>query len=166
MSTDVIKKSVQLLKQNFDYVVVDGGHGMDDSTIDFLELADKILAVTTLEVASMKNTKMLVETIHQLQLEERLEIVLNRHNMESLIKPDEAPSMLRAEEVRFVPNNFKLASQSMNLGVPVVTDHSKSDIAKAILRLAQDLAGGRSSNGNSKKKGSLLGKMFSFSLFR
>ncbi|WP_194840886.1 AAA family ATPase [Filobacillus milosensis] len=164
VSSEVIKKTVQLLKKNFDYVVVDAGHGMDDSTIDFMENADKILAVTTLEVASMKNTKMMVETIHQLQLEKKLELVLNRYNMDSLIKPEEAPSMLRAEEVRYIPNNFKLTSQSMNLGVPVVVSHAKSDVAKGIFKLAQAIIDQESGRPNNKKD-SLLGKMFSFSLF-
>ncbi|GEL77983.1 AAA family ATPase [Tenuibacillus multivorans] len=157
---DLIRQTVQLLKRNFDYIVIDAGYGMKDKTVDFMEEADKVLTVTTLEVASLKNTKMMLETIHQLQFDQKLELILNRYNMDSLIKTEEVPGMLRVEDVRHIPNNFKLTSQSMNLGVPVVVSHAKSDVAKGIFKLAQALIDEQSGT-QEKKKGSLLGKMFS-----
>ncbi|WP_162297922.1 AAA family ATPase [Halalkalibacillus sediminis] len=160
ITTEVIQKSLQALTKNFDYIVVDAGHGIKDSTIDFIEAADRVIAVTTLEVSSLKNTKLLIETIHQLELQDKLNLVVNRYNMESLIKPDEVPSMLRISEADYIPNNFKMAAQSMNLGIPLVTSRTKSDISKSIFKMAEGII---SNQGGSRlgNKPSIIGKMFS-----
>lgn len=162
VDSEFTKLVVGLLKERFDYIVIDGGHGIDDSTVDFMDLADKILAVTTPEVASLKNTKRLVETVHQLQMNDKLELVLNRHNLDSLIKSEEIPGMLRVEELHHIPNNVKVAMQSLNLGDPAVQSHSKSDLAKVIFKLAQAIVDEQATTPR-KKKNSLIGKMFSFS---
>ncbi|MFD2638615.1 AAA family ATPase [Piscibacillus salipiscarius] len=157
---EFIKNTLNLLKERFDYIVIDGGHGIDDSAIDFMDVADQILAVTTPEVASLKNTKRLIETIHQLQMNEKLDVLLNRHGLDSLIKAEEIPGMLRADKLHDIPNNNKVAMQSLNLGDPAVISHSKSDLAKKIFKLAQSIVDDQVESKPSKKKHSLISRMF------
>ncbi|MDQ0351310.1 pilus assembly protein CpaE [Alkalibacillus filiformis] len=160
VTTEVIEKLMPLLKEQYDYIIVDAGQGLTGQMVDLIENADRILTVSTLEVASLRHTKKLLETIEQLGLGERTELVINRHNMESLIKADEVPEMLKVESAYYIPNNFKIAAQSLNLGVPVAVSHSKSDVSKSIFKLAQSLTVTDRTK-SEKKKSSLLSKVFS-----
>ncbi|GEN44403.1 AAA family ATPase [Alkalibacillus haloalkaliphilus] len=160
VTTEVIERFLSLLKEQYDYIIVDAGQGLTGQMVDLIENADRILTVSTLEVASLRHTKKLLETVGQLGLTERTELIINRHNMESLIKADEVPDMLKVDSAYYIPNNFKVAAQSLNLGVPVAVSHSKTDVSKSIFKLAQSLTVTDRTK-SEKKKGSLLSKVFS-----
>jgi pilus assembly protein CpaE len=137
VTNDVIKKAVNMLKDHYDYTVIDCGYAFHDTTLDLLDLADDILVVTTPDMTALKNTKQLLETFHQLSHTPKIKLIVNRFDMEGLIKPEEIPGMLQLNDAEFVSNNFKLASQSLNIGIPVVTRRSGSDLAKDLGRLAE-----------------------------
>ncbi|WP_188207732.1 AAA family ATPase [Alkalibacillus aidingensis] len=161
ITIDVMKKLIELLREHYDYIVIDAGRGMSDLMVDLFDLSEQVLAITTLEVASLKSTKQLIETVNQLGLGNKVQLIVNRHNMESLIKAEEVPAMLKVDSVYYTPNNFKVAAQSLNLGVPVAVSHAKSDLAKSIFKLAHQLTVNNLLPATTKKKGSLIGKVFS-----
>ncbi|MFA9556310.1 CpaE family protein [Evansella sp. AB-rgal1] len=127
-----------LLKQN-DYVIVDNGTGIQEQSMDILDKADEILIVTNLEMTALKNTKLLLEAFTQINMREKVQLVVNRYNMESLLKADEVSKMLGEANSFFIPNNFKIASQSMNLGIPFVSNQAKCDLSKAIFKMTESI---------------------------
>lgn len=158
ITPELIELLIKYLKKNFAYIIVDAGDGMDATTLKILDHADKILPVTTPDIASLKNTKLLIDIIQQLDMAEETELVLNRHNIESLIKADAVNKMLEINHIYYIPNNIKICSHAMNIGVPFVTSHSKTDVAKAVFKMAQSIVE-QTQGRKPKKKG--LGKIFS-----
>ncbi len=65
------------------------------------------------------------------------------YTMESLIEATDVPEMLGEENAFFIPNNFKIASQSLNLGIPFVISQSKCDLSKAMFKMAESIASNR-----------------------
>ncbi|WP_218197284.1 hypothetical protein, partial [Pseudomonas sp. 2995-1] len=63
-------------------------------------------------MTALKNTRLILETLEQLEFRSKSRLILNRYTMESLIKYNDVPKMLGEENVINIPNNFKLASQS------------------------------------------------------
>ncbi|MRH44319.1 AAA family ATPase [Aquibacillus halophilus] len=157
---NVLAKTVRILQQQFDYVIVDNGIGIQDQTVDLIEHSDQILMVTNLEMTALKNTKLMLETLGQLGIRDKVRLVINRYNMESLIEADEVPKMLGENKGIYIPNNFKLASQSLNLGIPFVISQSKSDLSKAIFKMAEGLTS-KDSTFQATKKKSILPNIFS-----
>ncbi|WP_138419522.1 AAA family ATPase [Aquibacillus sediminis] len=139
VTSENLQKILTLLQQQHDYVVVDNGVGIQEQTVDIIEKADQILVLTNLEMTALKNTRMMLETLEKLGLRDKVRLIINRYNMESLIKSEDVASMFEIENEFYVPNNFKVASQSINLGIPIVTSHAKSDIAKAMFKIASSL---------------------------
>lgn len=147
ITNELLVNILDQLRSQYDYVVIDTCLGFQDETAEIMEIADQILIVTTLEMTSLKNTKLMLETMEQLGMREKAKLAINRYNMESLLKAEEAAEMLGNKNAYYIPNNFKLASQSINIGVPLTVEHSKSDIAKAVFKMAGDL-----SSSDEKKK--------------
>ncbi len=139
VTSDVMEKVVTLLKSHSDYTVVDCGYAFHETTLDILELADDILVVTTPDMTALKNTKQLLETFSQLSYTPKIKLIVNRFDMDGLIKPDEIPGMLGLPEAEYISNNFKLASQSLNIGIPVVSRRSGLNLAMDLGRLADSI---------------------------
>ena len=71
--------SSSLLKQNFDYVVVDTAPAFDEYVLQAFDETDELLLVTTLDVPTLKNVKIAVETLDLLNFPKpRRHLVLNR----------------------------------------------------------------------------------------
>lgn len=139
VTTDAMKIIINDLKRSHDYIIIDNGIGLLDLTVETMELADDILIVTNLEMSALKNTKLMLETMKELNYRDKTSLVVNRFTMESLMKGEEIPEMLGFEDAFFLPNNYKIASQSLNLGLPFVISQAKTDLAKAVFKMAQEI---------------------------
>ncbi|WP_243354983.1 AAA family ATPase [Bacillus litorisediminis] len=149
------------LVQDHDYVIVDTAAGLNERTLQFLEKADQIVVVTNLEMATLKNTKLMLDTLKMLELDNKVQLVVNRATMESVISAADIPDILNIEDPILVPNDFQMASQALNIGIPFVISQGKSDMAKAYFRMAELLTSRREIAPLPASKGpSLLSKFF------
>jgi pilus assembly protein CpaE len=137
ITNEAANKILDVMLIGNDYVVVDTPVGLNEQSVRFIERADQILVVTNLEMAALKNTKLFLETLDILGLRERTRIIINRANMESVIKATDAARILDVDNPIYIPNDFQICSQSINLGVPFVIKHSKSDVAKGVFKMAE-----------------------------
>jgi pilus assembly protein CpaE len=137
ITNEAADKILDVLLTGHDYVVVDTPVGLNEQSIRFIERADQILVVTNLEMAALKNTKLLLETLEILGLREKIRIIINRANMESVIQATDAAKILAEENPIYIPNDFQICSQSINLGVPFVIKHGKSEVAKGVFKMAE-----------------------------
>ncbi|MBU9714010.1 AAA family ATPase [Evansella tamaricis] len=151
---------INKLRDNFDYIIVDCDAGIQGTTLEMMEIADEILVITNLEMTALKNTKLMLETLGKLEFREKSQLIINRYTMESLIKAEDVPKMLGEEKVISIPNNFKLASQSLNLGIPFVISQGKSDLAKAVFKMTESLVSKNGIVERKKENQSLLKKLF------
>lgn len=163
ISNEAVGKILDCLLIQHDYIVVDTPVGLNEQSLRFIERADQILVVANLEMAALKNTKLFLETLKLLGLQDKVKIVINRSNMESVIKATDAAAILAENDPIYIPNDFQICSQSINLGVPFVIKHAKSEVAKGIFKMAELITSGNGLNINSpriKKNQSSLKKWF------
>lgn len=136
---ELVLKACDLLLTQHDFLIVDTGAGLHDRTLELIEKADHVLLMTTLEIASIQNTKMMMETLETLGMRHKIQVVMNRSTMDSVIKAGEVPDILGEESPIFIPHDGNLVTQSLNIGIPFVMNQGKSDIAKAVFKLAEQL---------------------------
>lgn len=139
ITPDIINEVSELILEHYHYLIVDTGVGLNDQTLTLLEKADEILLMTTLELISIKNTKLMLQTLQTLEMRDKVKVVLNRSTMESVIQANEVLQILQIENPFYIPNNFPIASKSLNLGIPFVINQSSTDIAKAVFKIAEHL---------------------------
>ncbi|KIL38354.1 histidine kinase [Gordoniibacillus kamchatkensis] len=149
-----------LLLAQHDYVLVDTEVGLKESTLLFVEKADQIFILTTLEMAAIKNTRLMLETLEALGLRHKVQLVVNRATMDSVIKATDVPDIVGIEHPYYVPNDFAIVAQSLNIGVPFVQNHGKTDIAKSIFKMAEQLISRREISLFKPKQPSFLNSLF------
>ncbi|HJV17727.1 MAG TPA: MinD/ParA family protein, partial [Bacillales bacterium] len=113
-------------------------------------------------MTALKNTKLLLETLEILGLRTKVRVIINRANMDSVLKAEDAAKILGEENPIYLPNDFQICSQSLNMGVPFVLSQSKTDVAKAVFKMAEIVTSNRDLSAvHSKTNHSIMSKWFS-----
>ncbi|MBE4909298.1 AAA family ATPase [Bacillus luteolus] len=158
VTEEILSKVLDLLLVQQDYVLVDTGVGLQEKTLQFIEKADQVLVVTNLEMAALKNTKLMLETLEVLGMREKVRVVVNRATMESVIQASDVPEILGEDDPVYIPNDFQIASQSLNIGIPFVMNQGKTELAKSVFKMAEQLTTRREISMIKAKKPSIISK--------
>ncbi len=141
ISTASLINVVELLKTTFDYVVVDTASLLDELLLSLLEKADVILQVVDMDLPSVKNAKLALETLRLLKFPtSKVKLVLNRSNARARLDDREIEAALKMEISAQVPSDGAVAA-SMNEGRPVVESAPRSRVAKGFESVAELIAG-------------------------
>ncbi len=68
VSASLIARVLRTLKQEFDYVVVDTCPSFDELTLQALDETDECVIIATLDVPTLKNVKVAIETLDLLNI--------------------------------------------------------------------------------------------------
>jgi len=146
VTVEVLDKIIGLLQSKFHHILVDTMSGLPEHTLYFIEKADNILLMTDLEMATLKNTKMMLDVLTTLDLRHKVHVVVNRSTMQSVINASDVPQILGEESIIYIPNDFELVSKSLNIGLPFVMKNRRADIAKTILTMAEQCCSMKAAN--------------------
>ena len=120
-----------MLKEMFDYVVVDTAPSLDERLLAILDKSDVVLFVVDMDLPSVKNAKLALETLRILNYPaNKIRLVLNRSNSKARLDVDEIERSLRLPISASVPSDGLLPA-SINEGIPIVESHPKSKPARA-----------------------------------
>jgi pilus assembly protein CpaE len=141
----LVTKVLQLLKSRFDFVVVDTAPSFDDHVLQAIDETDELLLVTTLDVPTLKNVKIAVETLDLLNFPQaKRRLVLNRADDKVGLTTDKVESTLEMPLAATVPTSPQVAS-STNAGEPIVLAHPRHVVSKTLTALADELQQGHAS---------------------
>jgi len=161
VTPETIDKTLKLLKELFDYVVIDTSSNFAESTLCALDLSDKVLLVTTLDLPALKNSKLAVDTLQSLNYpKEKIILILNRSNSQTGLSSEQAEKTLSLKIGCNVPSDGKLVVPSVNQGEPFVLMDTESEIAKSIKNMVNLLVGKEMAEQQKKKEEKGLGKFF------
>lgn len=138
-----IDRILGLLVTMFDYVVIDTPPTLDEAVLTALDRSDRVLVVTMMDVASVKNSRVSLQKLRQLGYNGSLvDIMLNRADSKVYLKAEEV------EEVIGMPIKYRLPSdlqipRSVNKGVPVVLDAPRSHPARVLEETAKSIVAER-----------------------
>jgi len=141
ISTESLLTVVSLLRERYDYVIVDTASMLDELLLSLLERADTVLQVVDMDLPSVKNAKLALETLRLLKFPtSKVKLVLNRSNAKARLDDKEIESALKMSISAAVPSDAAVAA-SMNEGNPVVESAPKSRVAKGFETVAELIAG-------------------------
>ncbi len=131
-----------LLQQMSDYVVVDLPPQFDDVVLATIEAADEVLLVASMDIPSIKNLKVGMQTLDLLSLAgPKLKLVLNRANAKVRLDVKEIERALDIEVKFPIPSDIAVP-QAVNRGIPVIFDSPKSGAAQALMQISDYYAEG------------------------
>jgi Flp pilus assembly CpaE family ATPase len=134
-----IGRLLDLLRREYDYVVVDLPRSLVDWVGAVIERTDLLFVVTDCAVASVRQTRRLIDfyteehlslPIEVVMCRERKPIVYNRHVAE-------ASKVLERSFKYWIPDDPRPARDALDRGVPLSVAAGRSQIAKAIGAMAR-----------------------------
>ena len=137
VSTPVMIRVIGMLKHMFDYVVIDTAPFLDEPVLSILERSDDVLLVVEMDLPSVKNSKLALDTLKLLDFPmERIKLVLNRYNSKARLDSDELERTLELEVQAAVASN-KMVPRAVNEGEPVVSLYPRSQVARDLRAVAR-----------------------------
>lgn len=137
----LVAKVLRTLKDGFDFVVVDTAPAFDDVTLTALDETDECIVVATLDVPTLKNVKVALETLEMLDIAQgHRHLLLNRADDAVGISIDKVEAILGMEVAAQVSSSLDIGA-STNAGTPIVSQKPHHPSSAAIMGLASRLAG-------------------------
>ncbi|MBN1485070.1 MAG: response regulator [Chloroflexia bacterium] len=167
VSADHVRSILQLLQRNFHYVFVDTWSSFQERVLTILDLSERIVLVTTLEMSTIKNVKLFLEVAELLQYPPgKIVLVANYGDARQGIPVREVSRNLRFEVSATISTDGRAVTNSVNRGVPLVLAEPGNPVAKDIQALLQQLLigmgiveGEDEEESADKRRGGLLGRL-------
>jgi pilus assembly protein CpaE len=142
ITADQITKILNLLKDSFDYVIIDTPHYFDEYNLPAFDLASTIILVSSPLLPSIRNTQHGLNTFKRLGYSmEKIKLVINRYLKPSEVTIREIEDTLECPVSWMIPNDFITVTSSINRGEPISTVAPRSEIASSLRQLARKFAG-------------------------
>ncbi|MFD1020642.1 AAA family ATPase [Thalassobacillus hwangdonensis] len=134
-----IEKLIEEVQPYYDVVMIDTAPYMEEIILTALEHTDDIFLMTYLDLPTLKNCKVFLDTLDSLSFKSKVKVVLNRDSNKKGIDFKTAERVLGQELYAKVPDFEKVVVPSVNEGYPYVYSSPKSKVAKAIFAIAERL---------------------------
>lgn len=160
VDSDAVGPVISALRTGFPFVIVDIGAQYSDHSVAALDRSDLICLVTGLDVVGIRHLSKALDTLIEIGIpRDRLRIVLNRADSKVGIEASDVKRVLDIEVHAEIPSS-RLVPTSLNKGMPVYTSEPRSEVAKSIGSLAEDLIKDRFHTNEGKTDPSKKRRMF------
>jgi pilus assembly protein CpaE len=141
ITTAGLMQMLDVLKENYDYVLVDTAAMLDELILSLIERSDDVLMLVDMDLPSVKNAKLALETLRLLKFSTaNVKLIINRSNSKARLDNKEIEGALKMEIEAAIPSDGVVAA-SVNEGRPVVETDPKSKVSKGFESVAELIAG-------------------------
>ncbi|PYS76768.1 MAG: hypothetical protein DMF67_07300 [Acidobacteria bacterium] len=138
---------IQILRERYDYVVIDPQHTFDSITLAALDQVDEILMVLTLDIPAIRSAQRTLAIFDRLGYpRHKVRIVVNRWSKQIDLDLRQVERYLGERVMGFITSDYRAVVNSINLGQPLVESDPSSRIAGEIRQIAAGLGGGAHAN--------------------
>ncbi|MEO6396990.1 MAG: hypothetical protein ABIP13_00840, partial [Tepidiformaceae bacterium] len=155
-----IRDVVDILAQTHDFVILDTPGTFNEIVAAAIEVGTMILLVTTLDMASIKDTVLALEMLHERfgNDDERIKVVLNRAGMDTGVREKDVERTLDSPLWWRIPQDQEVV-KAAQLGRPIVMSRPNSKVSLEIREIARALSGIRNRTKTQKRGGGGFGKL-------
>ena len=141
VSPDSLKRILEELRRQYDFVVVDTATIINDTMLTALDLADRIVLVAAPDIPSIKNARLFFEITDALSYPpNKIMLVLNKMDRRSGITAQMVEDNIKHQVLGQIPLDEILVLTSINRGVPLMVDQRAKPIGHAIQQFAERVA--------------------------
>ena len=148
VTTDFLDRAYSLLRAMHDYVIVDTPPGFTPEVIASIDGASDVCMVATLDVLSLKSTRVGLETLRLMGYDlNRVRLVLNRADSRVGLDANDVEAIVGGAPDVLVPSHRDV-TRTVNEAKLIVTSSPRSEAARAFKKLARLYEPVTQSNGN------------------
>lgn len=133
-------KVVKALQYVFPNIIVDGGNNLNENTVTYMDLSERILLVLNPDLASLRDVRQFIEVAKTLSYPpQKTLLILNLIGRKADVKREEIEQILNMKIFGRVPADENLALTCLNEGVPIVLKNAHHPVAKAYEEITKAL---------------------------
>jgi pilus assembly protein CpaE len=133
---------IEQLRSHFAFTVLDCEHHMSERTLAAMDIADRILLITQLNVPALRSTQRSLALCRRLgYANEKMCVVVNRFQSGEVLSVADAIEVLKCEVFWKLPNDYRTSAGALMKGIPVAEFDQGSKLAWSYGQLAAKLAG-------------------------
>jgi len=136
-----MRQTLEFLRGEYDFVIVDSAIGLDNATMAILEAASQAYVVATPEIAALRDLSRCLDAFKYIEgLPEKLRVVLNRYSYSSAVSLEQIETAIGQPISMRLPNNHLELQRAENLG-QTLPPGSKLEFANQIVHWVSGLTG-------------------------
>jgi pilus assembly protein CpaE len=136
ISPATIGSILKLLRSAFDYVVIDTPPAFSEPVLGAFDESDWLVMLATLDVPSIKNLKLTLQTMELLHFpKNRIRVVVNRADSKVGLRLPDVEKLLSSSVDATIPSS-RSVPLSVNKGSPIMLEEPKGPVAESIRRVA------------------------------
>ncbi len=137
MRPERVVEVIDILRERYDYVVLDLPHTFDAVTIAALDQADEILLVLTLDILAARAAQRALAIFGRLGYSrQKVRLVLNRRSKQSDLELQHIERYLGERITNFISDDYRTVVNSINVGQPLAASSASSTVVAELKRLA------------------------------
>ena len=149
---------LKLLRTAFDYVVIDTPPAFSEPVLGAFDESDWLVMLATLDVPSIKNLKLTLQTMELLHFPtNRIRVVVNRADSKVGLRLPDVEKLLSSSVDATIPSS-RSVPLSVNKGSPIMLEEPKGPVAESIRRVAALVAEGQPPSRTKKQRRSLFAR--------
>jgi pilus assembly protein CpaE len=138
----LVSRMIRVLKEKYDYVIVDTAPAFDEQTLTALDETDDLVMVATLDVPTLKNVKVALETLDMLNIaQDHRHLLLNRADDAVGIGAEKVEAILGMPVTTQISTSIDIAAAT-NAGRPIVLSAPDHASSRSVRALTSALTGG------------------------
>jgi pilus assembly protein CpaE len=127
---------LKLLRTAFDYVVIDTPPAFSEPVLAAFDESDWLVMLATLDVPSIKNLKLTLQTMELLHFpKDRMRVVVNRADSKVGLRMADVEKLLSSSVDTTIPSS-RSVPLSVNKGSPIMLEEPKGAVAESVRRVA------------------------------
>lgn len=135
-----VEKIINTLRESFHYIIIDTSASFHETVLTSLDMSDRILFVSTLDLPTIKNIKSGFDVMESLHYPpEKINIVLNKASEQFGIKYKDFENTIKHPIWSYIPEDSATVITSANKGFPFVMTRTETKVAKAILSITNEI---------------------------
>jgi pilus assembly protein CpaE len=139
--TDSVERTLEFLRSQYDFVVLDGEPSFDDINLAAISLSHWIYLIATPEIGAIRDLSRYVDGLVQIELAtKKLQVVINRSSSHEAVRVEQIEKAIHLPIAFRIANNYSQLVQSINVGEPVPAN-SKSEFSSQMKQWCISLAG-------------------------
>lgn len=136
----LLKPILKFARQEFDYLIIDTSHAVDQVLLSLLDLSDMVLVSLRPVIPEIRGARMFLELLQKLNYAmEKVGLVINSVDNKRMGIQPEAIERAMMPALARLPLDERIALRAANYGVPFVIQEPRSALSQAIIKLAQTI---------------------------
>ncbi len=136
-----VKQILEHLSPLYQYIIIDTAPHIGEVELAILDRTDLVFLVATLEISSLKNTKLCLKTLSDINFfTEKIKLIINKDIPNVGIGSKDIEAGLAIPVFASVPMDAETAQLSLNQGEPFVIKFPQSVLARSLVRIGRKIA--------------------------